>query len=280
MPKSLLLLLIFLSRFSFSQETKLVEIKNSEQFTLAYDNFNKEFFTIQVCLPNEFDSLKAYPVVYLLDADKSIGMAKDIADWLMFRNEIKDIIIVGIAYNKDDKTWWVNRSRDFCPTLDTITQFGKNWPEAGGADYFLDFIQFNLIPEIDKRYNIAHNETGIIGFSFGGLLASYALFTRPGLFDNFIIISPGLIWDNSLVHRLENKYYQGNKVLNKKIFISTSSEEPKELIIVPTKKLIDSLKSRNYKGLELVYEHFENETHFTGYPRAFTTGLKKIYKTE
>ena len=65
--------------------------------------------------------MKEYPVVYLLDADKSVGMAKDIADWLMFGKEIQDIIIVGISYSKDDETWWQNRSRDYIPTSDTLS---------------------------------------------------------------------------------------------------------------------------------------------------------------
>lgn len=280
MRSKILVIIVLLAKLSFAQDTKLIRIKNTEQFVLESDYFIKEPFTIQVCLPSDYNQNKEYPVVYLLDADKSIGMAKDIADWLMFRNEIKDIIVVGIAYNKDDETWWINRSRDFCPTLDTITQFGKYWPKAGGADNFLDFLQFNLMPEIEKRYNITRNETGIIGFSFGGLLASYALFARPDLFNNLIIISAPIVWDNSLILRLENKYYQENKVLSKKIFISTSSDEPNDLIIIPNKMLIDSLNSRNYNGLELIYKHLENETHFTGYPRAFTTGLKRIYMTE
>jgi len=257
-----------------------VLIKNTEQFVLESEYFIDEPFTIQVCLPNDYDHNKEYPIVYLLDADKSIGMAKDIADWLMFRDEIKDIIVVGIAYNKDDETWWINRSRDFCPTLDTITPFGRYWPKAGGADNFLDFMQFSLMPEIDKRYNINPAETGITGFSFGGLLVSYALFTRPELFKNLMIISAPVIWDNSLILRLENEYYHENKTLSKKIFISTSSDEPDDLIVIPNKMLIDSLNSRNYNGLKLIYEHLENETHFTGYPRALTTGFKRIYMTE
>jgi len=280
MRTRILILLLLMANCSFAQDSELVRIKNTEQFVLESKYFLNEPFTIQVCLPNKYDRDKEYPVLYLLDADKSIGMAKEIADWLTFRNEIKDIIVVGIAYNKDDETWWKNRSRDFCPTLDTLSQFGKNWPDAGGADNFLDFLQFALIPEIERRYNSIPDETGIAGFSFGGLFVSYALFARPELFNNLLIISPPLVWDNSLVIRMEKEYYQKNKVLNKTLFISTSSDEADKLVIIPTGILIDSLRSRSYEGLELIYEHFENETHFTGYPRAFTTGLKSLYKAE
>jgi hypothetical protein len=247
---------------------------------LESDLFKDEPFTIQVCLPKAYDKLKEYPVVYLLDADKSIGMAKEIADWLMFGKEIQDILIVGISYNKDDDTWWINRSRDYIPTSDTVSDFGKYWPKAGGADRFLDYLQYSVMPSIEKKFLVNKRCTGIVGFSFGGLLVSYTMITRPNLFERYIIISPGLIWDNSLVSRLEDKYYQSNKELRKKVFISISSVDPKTIVIEPTKKFVEVINSRNYQGLELTYEYYENETHFSGYPRALTAGLKKLYVIE
>ena len=262
------------------QEMNEVSLKNTTQFILESELYKGEPFTIQVSLPKSYDNQKKYPVIYLLDADKSIGMAKEIADWLMFGNEIQDIIIIGIAYNKDDDTWWINRSRDYIPTSDTVSDFGKSWPQAGGADRFLDFIQNDLKPMIENKYSLNKESSGIIGFSFGGLLVSYSLITRPDLFERYIIISPGLIWDNSLVSRLEEKYFISNKVLSKKIFISISAKDPKEIVIEPTKKFVDNINSRGYQGLELSYEYYENETHFSGYPRALTAGLIKLYRPE
>lgn len=277
--KLLMILLLSLTLVN-AQESAEVFLKNTNQFKLESDLFKGDPFTIQVCLPKDYDSLKEYPVVYLLDADKSIGMAKDIADWLMFGKEIQNIIIVGISYNKDDETWWQNRSRDYIPTHDTISDFGKYWPKAGGADRFLNYLQYSVKPSIEKKFLVNKKLNGIIGFSFGGLLASYALITRPDLFEHYIIISPGLVWDNSLVSRLENKYYQSNKELRKKVFISITSDDPKSIVIEPTKKIVEIIKSRNYQGLEIIYEYCENETHFSGYPRALTTGLKKLYIPE
>jgi predicted alpha/beta superfamily hydrolase len=270
--------MVLLTSLAVAQEDGLVRLKNTRQFKLESAFYQNAPFTIQVCLPVDYDSTKSYPAVYLLDADKSIGMAKDIGDWLMFRHEIRDIIRVGISYDKDDNTWWINRSRDFIPTQDTLSSFGKYWPKAGGADHFLDFVEVDLMPEIEIKFNIDTADGGIIGFSFGGLLVAYAMFTRPDMFKNYIIISPALVWDSSLIGQLESDFYMAGKALDKKVFVSISSEDSKELIIDPTRALVDSLKSRKYKGLELIYECYENETHFSGYPRALTTGLRRIYE--
>jgi hypothetical protein len=68
--------------------------------------------------------------------------------------------------------------------------------------------------------------------------------------------------------------------LRKKVFLSISSDDPKSLVIEPSKKFVEILNSRTYQGLELTYDYYENETHFSGYPRALTAGLKKLYITE
>ena len=42
-------------------------------------------------------SEKKYPVLYVLDGDKSFGLAADTADWLAWAKEALEIIIVGIG---------------------------------------------------------------------------------------------------------------------------------------------------------------------------------------
>ncbi len=204
-------------------------------------------------------------------------MAKDIAGWLMFSSEMQDVIIVGISYDQGNDVWWSKRSRDYIPTKDTISDFGKQWPLAGGASHFIDFIRKELFPAIEQRYSVLENNRGIIGFSFGGLLSSYILLNHSDLFDNYIIISPGLVWDNAYILQIEKKYSENHTDLDKRLFIALSSEESKEWIIRPTICFIEALKTRAYPNLELIYEYYEGETHFTGYPRALTDGLKQLY---
>jgi enterochelin esterase-like enzyme len=71
-------------------------LDNTEQFYLESKYVAGENYIIQVGLPIGYSpSKKSYPVLYVLDGDKSFGMTKEIADWLMWSNEIKDIIVIG-----------------------------------------------------------------------------------------------------------------------------------------------------------------------------------------
>jgi predicted alpha/beta superfamily hydrolase len=82
-------------------KTNKVCLENTEQFSIASKYVASETYIIQVGLPIGYSpAKKSYPVLYVLDGDKSFGMTKEIADWLIWSNEIKDIIVVGISYGK------------------------------------------------------------------------------------------------------------------------------------------------------------------------------------
>jgi predicted alpha/beta superfamily hydrolase len=111
-----------------------------------------------------------------------------------------------------------DRTRDLTPTHadiknpdgTTVTAF----PTSGGADRFLDFIQTEPIPEIEKRYRTAPYRI-FAGHSVGGLLAIHALITRPDLFNAYIAVSPSLQWDNGHTLRQAQQFFATNAELKK-----------------------------------------------------------------
>jgi tetratricopeptide (TPR) repeat protein len=107
-----------------------------------------------------------------------------------------DVIVVALP-NTD-------RTRDLTPRMssDTTTAF----PTAGGADAFLRFFREELIPHIDTAYRTAPYRI-IVGHSFGGLFAVYALLKQPDLFHAHIAISPSLWWDEEAVIGTAERFF-------------------------------------------------------------------------
>jgi uncharacterized protein len=86
-----------------SEQLPGVTLQNTERRTLK-SRFVKQEYKLQIFLPpNYTDTSKSFPVLYLLDADKSFGMTRDIVDWLIFSDEIPPLIIIGIAYEEGPK---------------------------------------------------------------------------------------------------------------------------------------------------------------------------------
>lgn len=272
---TMIVLLIFSSMGVLSAQDKVC-LDNTQQFSISSKYVTGENYIIQVGLPISYSSThKSYPVLYVLDGDKSFGMTKEIADWLMWSNEIKNIIVVGISYGHGMDVWWSKRARDYTSSSDTI--FGKDFLNAGGADNFVKFIKNELFPAINKTYRTNPDSSAISGLSFGGLLSSYILFMQPGMFKGYIIISPALVWNNKSILKLETGYFSIHKELNKAVYIAYGSLDDKDWVINPTDEFISMIKIHNYLDLKFVPKIFEGETHISVFSTALTNGLKTIF---
>lgn len=252
---------------------KQVCLENTEQFSIKSKYVADENYVIQVSLPVNYNSYeRSLPVLYVLDGDKSFGMTKEIADWLMWFSEIRDIIIVGISYGQGTDNWWEKRERDLTHSVDGSAT------KTGGADNFLKFIKNELFPVINKRYRVNQNSVAIAGISYGGMLSSYALFSQPSMFNGYIIIGPTLIWQNKSILKMEKAYSNNNKSLNKSIYIAYGSRDDKSWVINPTNEFINSIQQHNYEGLKFLSQTIEGETHISSFAAALTHGLKFLYR--
>lgn len=170
---------------------------------------------INVYLPHGFhrDSQLQYHVFYLLDGSIDedflhvVGLVQFAAfPWI---NYIPPSIVVGISN--------VDRKRDFTfPS--TVEKERADFPTTGGSAKFIEFIEKELIPTIERNYPVDTTRT-IIGQSLGGLLAVEILSRRPALFHQYIIVSPSLWWSNREL--LQNFPSVESK---KKIFLAVGDE--------------------------------------------------------
>jgi len=253
-----------------------VYLENTEQFAIKSKYVADENYVIQIGLPSGYShSDKSYPVLYVLDGDKSFGMTKGVIDWLVWTNEIRNIIVVGISYGKGNSIWWEKRARDFTPFKDTVYYY---YPNAGGANNFLSFVKNELFPVINKNYRTIQDSNVIVGLSFGALLSSYALFTQPDMFKGYIIISPSLFWNGNSILKTEAIYFNKHKDLNKIVYMAYGSSDDKDWVIDPTNEFIQILQTHKYEGLKFTQQIFKGETHISVYPVALTHGLKTVFK--
>ncbi|WJG09048.1 alpha/beta hydrolase-fold protein [Aliiglaciecola sp. LCG003] len=145
-------------------------------------------------------STQSYPVIYVLDGDQSkllsISGVVQALSTEELENQIPQFIIVAIPNT--------NRSRDLTPTQTDLIYKGKELakiPGSGGADKFLNFIQNELMPQIEKSYRT--NQTKVlVGMSFGGLFTGHALLTRPEMFSHYLIADATYVWDDNYLNRI------------------------------------------------------------------------------
>jgi predicted alpha/beta superfamily hydrolase len=223
-------------------------------------------FFILVSVPDGyFSNEKRFPVLYVLDGDIAFGMAASIARYLQIGENIPELIVVGIGYGSLAKSAAKKRRRDYRPT------------ETGGAENFLKFLNEELIPYIDANYRTIPDNRIINGYSLGGLFALYTLFTRPESFENYIIGSPNLSWDDYsiFVYEENSRDKIGDMPIN--IFISVGSEESEERYFNPVDSLVTNIQQHDYSGVYLETKVFDGSTHLMGPPESLTHGLISVF---
>lgn len=224
--------------------------------------------TLNIYLPYGYspDSLKKYPVIYLLDGSLDedfihvVGLVQfGSFSWIQM---IPESIVVGITN--------VDRKRDFTfPTKNVKDK--ADFPTTGGSEKFIQFLETELQPLIESNYNTDSINT-IIGQSLGGLLATEILLKKPEMFDNYIIVSPSIWWDNQSLLKLEQAKFTDKK----SIYIGVGKEgtvmerDAKKLY-----KKMDSLKRNNAK---IYFEFFEKQSHADALHLAVYSAFEKIFK--
>lgn len=238
-----------------------------------FSDIMEDTYEISVSLPKNYDEKNKYPVVYLTDANIFFGIVSGTAHLLQFGKEIPDCIIVGIGYLKDHL---YVRNRDLCPTKYDMPEI------AGRANDFLRYIKDELMLKINDDYAVDENNLTLAGDSLGGLFGAYVLFHEPALFNNYIVGSPSLYYDDRITFNYEEKYNQSYGELKAKVFISAGAleavYEPEFARMVDNAvELAEVLKKRNYKGLNMMCHVFEDETHLSVIPATFSRGLRYIF---
>lgn len=269
----ILVITLFVSVIPVSPQSSSDNI-SPQQFSLynatekyVYSELIADSFCVFVSVPDDYYSSDIrYPVLYVLDGDVAFGMASSIARYLQIGENIPELIIVGIGYGVLDKSAGEKRKRDYRPT------------QTGGAQYFLKFLEEELLPYIDNNYRTVPEERAINGYSIGGLFALYTLFTKPETFSRYIIGSPSLTWDNYSIFSYEENSPGKIGEMKLSVIISVGSEESDEKYFNPIDKMVTQIQERNYPGVKLEAKVFDGSTHLMGPPESLTHGLISVFQ--
>jgi uncharacterized protein len=238
------------------------------QKLVVHSNILNEDRVIWVRTPHGYELGKdPLPVLYLTDGPDHINEIGSTIDFLVNNGRMPPLIVVGIA-NTD-------RMRDLTPThsSDKDSSGKETVPTSGGGDRFLDFIQNELMPEIEKRYRTAPYRI-FAGHSLGGLMAIHILTSRPDMFQAYIAVSPSLWWDNQHTLHQAQDFFAAHSELYKRLFFSLADEED---MLPGFEELKKTLTAKTPKDFHWESARFLDETHSSTVLRAHYAGLRSVF---
>ncbi len=267
-------------------------------------------FKIMVARPfvSPFDAKEAYPVIYVLDGDMGFPIVRQTALSLQSNGELPPALIVGIGYAGGMMEGMSKRNRDYTPTPDPVFMkyLGMGGP-SGGADKFLRFIREELKPFIESNYPADPEDASVVGISFGGLFATYALLHHAETFQRYIVGSPSLWWDDEIVFQYEKRYADTHDDLSASVFMAAGEWESAEhdeaimermpeymikpmleykkavgktpLMVEVVEPFVETMAKRSYPSLDLTLHIFPDETHGSVPPMVISRGLRVVFGT-
>lgn len=264
MKKSLFFLLFVLSLVSCKEDLDKLTVKTSNDIVIGhvdsiYSNILDESRKVWIHIPQstkESSNYKTkYPVVYLLDGPSHFSSVTGMIEQLSGNSIVPEMIIVGIENT--------NRSLDMTPTkvdIDFIS--GDSIPyESGGGDRFLDFIEKELIPYVEKTQPASDYRT-LVGHSMGGLAVINALASRKEVFNNYIAIDPSLWWDNRAFLHVADSLLTINKHNDKALYVGVANTMEAGMTIdkVQSDSIADSNFTVHIKSILQFVKSLDNKT--------------------
>jgi uncharacterized protein len=253
-------------------------------------------YLVSIALPFNYAEHpdKTYPVIYVLDANLYFGLVVDMVRAMNIRvpfcNELPDAIIVGLGYPANDSLAESHaqvmhlRMRDFLPTRDEGAEnfIRETFPvpnsvASGGALHFLRFIQHEVIPLIESAYRVDAADRTLLGHSWGGLFALYALFQQPQLFQRQVVVSPDLPHGNGVLLNAEQHYAERHSALAVRLYLAYGEPEVSDYERPFLESFLSALRSRSYAGFTLTYQTFANCTHCDVIAPALQAGLIAVF---
>lgn len=217
--------------------------------------------TLNIYLPEGYaDSTLSYPVIYVLDGSKNEDFPHiaGLAQFMNMYNLLPKSIVVGIANNGP------SRYHDF--TGPTESDSDKVWvPTYGGSAAFINFLEREVQPMVKAHYRTTGHRT-LIGQSLGGLLGTEILFTKPELFDDYILVSPSLWWNNGAMAAEAEAWVKAHATAPKRVFIAAAPDDA--MMQEQIDQVVQAFRTGARPPLEFWYVHFPEESHATILHRA------------
>lgn len=236
-------------------------------------------YVINVFIPEQPIPDKGFPVLYILDGNAYGTLFSEMIKLQSRRSEktgIEPMLLVSIGY-EGDEPFHPDRVYDFTPPAEKADlpsrPDGSPWPEHGGAEVFLNFLERELIPFISEKYKTNKQKQTIFGHSLGGLFVLYTLFQHSQLFSYYFACSPSIWWNKQAILSYETSI---NDKHVKGLFIAAEPIENKQMYANGL-AMYENLSERN-KNIRTYFFAPEEENHMSIVPVAFSRGMRFLHE--
>lgn len=213
---------------------------------------------------------RRYNVVYVIDggAEQDFPHLAGLAQSAEVNGTFAPFILVGIET--------VNRRTEITPPAADVAAYVAELGAApGGSANFRRFIAEEVKPWVEARFRTSGNDA-VMGESLAGLFVVETLFESPGLFDDYIAVTPSLWWDELKYGREARAYLRRMPPGARRLYVTLADEGYRHQEGV--RQLVTALESDAPADLQWMYlDQGDTETHASIYHGAALDAFRAFY---
>ena len=166
------------------------------------------------------------------------------------------------------------RNRDYTPTA---TEGVEDY-ETGGAEEFYQFLVQELLPEVQEKYAVNDDKATLLGHSYGGLFAVFAMFQNPATnpFDKFIPVATSYWYDSGILFEYEEAFANTYQDFPIKVYTTMGALEG-GVMIASFQEMMERIEGRNYSNLTLYHELLKHYGHSRSDYITYEKGLPYVF---
>jgi predicted alpha/beta superfamily hydrolase len=226
---------------------------------------------INIWLPPDYARGEgSYTVLYLLDGglDQDFHHIAGLAQLGSLSWTFGPLIVVGVQTE--------NRRAELT-ARPTDARYLSAFPESGGAEQFRRFLELEVMPFVEERIG-AGGRRAVMGESLAGLFVIDTLLSQPGLFDDYVAISPSLWWDDRRPLQYADARLAEGEAMGRRLYVAMADEggTMQDGVDILGRALADVPEA---KIAWRYADHSATATHATIYHRAAEEALRWLYPT-
>jgi uncharacterized protein len=221
-------------------------------------------------------------LIVALDAHALFPLAVAYTEVMRRMGRMSPVLVVGLPSLSPS-----DRVRNFTTAPGASER--DRYPQAGGAGRFLEFLQRDVLPSVQRQYPIGPRRV-LAGHSLAGLFVVHAL-AQGADFDTYVAISPTLGWNQGSVlaavratHSSSVTSTRGASARSEAqrsvvtMYASVARDTP--VYLEHFERLQHFVRTESPAGLTSKFQTFADEDHVTTIAPALQWAIKSTFVTE
>ena len=230
-------------------------------------------YQLHISLPENYstETNKRYPVVFVTDGYWDFVKLDAIKGGLRYDKYVPEFIIVGLGYPGENLNYGELRTWELTPV-----PFNNDSKNTGHAGDFLNTLETDIIPYIDREFRTDPTHRVLAGASLGGLFTLYSMYTKPELFSGYIAVTPAVIVGNDWLLGYEEAFVKSGHSPKGRLFVSVGGNEAPGFV-ASILRYNRRVSSRGYSNLAYEFRIIDGARHAGMQMESYVRGLSFVF---